>query len=92
MKKRVGKSIALKRNIKNLITSLLPMVKKIINKKINQINQTKSHIMEKIQSNKKVSANMRNNFSVKATKNIVDTPKIDIVKAPIVVEPHVVTS
>ena len=45
MKMKVRKSIVLKRNMKNLMTSLLPMVKKIVNKKM---NQTKSCIMQKI--------------------------------------------
>ena len=83
MKMRVGKSIVLKRNMKNLMSSLLPMIKKI--------NKIKSSIMQKIRYIKKVSNNRRNNFSVKATKNMINTPKIDIVKSPIVVEPNVVT-
>ena len=35
---------------------------------------------------------LENNFSVKATKNIINTPKIVIEKSPIVVKPNVVTS
>ena len=100
MKMKIRKSIVLERNMKNLMTSLLPMVKKIVYKKINQI---KSRIMQKIRSNKKrqnalkkVSnreiKSLEKNFSVKATKNIINTPKIDIEKSPIVVKPNVVTS
>ena len=54
------------------MTSLISMVKKIVNKKIKQI---KSCVMKKIRSNKKVS---NNKFSVKATKNIINTFKIAI--------------
>ena len=49
MKMKTQKSIVLKRNMKNLMTTLLPMVKKIISDKINKI---KSGIMQKIQPNK----------------------------------------
>ena len=55
---KILKSIVLKYNMKNLISKLLPIVKKV-NKKINKI---KSRVMKKIWSNKKVS---------KATKNII---------------------
>ena len=90
MKMNAQKSIALKRNMKNLMTTLLPMVKNIISNKINQI---KSGIMQKIRPNKtkkrqntlkRVSnrgiKSLENNFSVKATKNIISTPKIVIEK------------
>ena len=96
------KSIVLKRNFKNLMSTLLPMAKKVIS---NQINQIKSRIMHKIRPNKikkrqntpkRVSnrgiKSLENNFRVKATKNIINTPKIVIQKPPIVVEPKVVTS
>ena len=93
MKMKTRKSIVLKRNMKNLMTSLLPMVKKIVNKKINQI---KLLIMQKIQRNKRRTTSKRvslkNNFSVKATKNIINTPKIAIEKSPIVAKLNVVTS
>ena len=46
---KTQKSIILKRNMKNLMTSLLPVVKKMINEKINQI---KLGIMRKILPNK----------------------------------------
>ena len=84
------KSIVLKHNMKNLTTTLLPMVKKIISDKITQV---KLGITQKIRSNKakkrwntpkKVSnrgiKSLENNFS--ATKNIISTPKIVIEKSP----------
>ena len=60
------------------MTKLFPMVKKIINKKINKI---KSNVMQMIRSikrmrsNKKVSSNreiksLENNLSVEATKKV----------------------
>ena len=77
MKMNIRKSIVLKRNMKNLMTSLLPMVKKIVNKKINQI---KLSIIQKIKRNKRRNTSKRvsleNNFIVKAIKNIINTPKI----------------
>ena len=48
MKTQTQRRVVLKLNMKNLMTSLLPMVKKLINNKINQI---KSGIMKKIRSN-----------------------------------------
>ena len=102
MNKQTKRSIALKRNMKNLMITLLPMVKYIISNKINQI---KSGIMQKIRPNKtkkrrntpkRVSnrgiKSLENNFSVKATKNIINTPKIAIEKSPIVAKANVVTS
>ena len=101
MKMKAQKSIVLKSNLKNLMTSLLPMVKRMINKKINQI---KSGIMRKILPNKlkkrqntpKKVSNRRtksseNNFSVVATKNIINTPEIAIDKRQRVTKPEVVT-
>ena len=101
MKKKSQKSIVLKHNMKNLMTTLLPMVKKIISDKINQI---KSGIMQKIRPNKtkkrrntpkRVSnrgiKSLENNFSVKATKKIINTPKIVIEKPQIVAKPEIVT-
>ena len=80
----------------------LPIAKKILSNKINQI---KSDIIQKIlpnrfkkrQSTLKNVLNRRiksleNNFSVEATKNIINTPKIAIEKSPIVAKPNVVTS
>ena len=99
MKIKAQKSILSKRNFKNLMSTLLPIAKKVIS---NQINQIKSCIMHEIWPNKiqntlkRVSnrqiKSLENNFSVKATKNIINTPKIVIEEPPIVVEPKVVTS
>ena len=78
---------------------LLPIAKKVI---INKINQIKSRIIRKIVPNrrrntpKRVSnreiKSLENNFSVKATKNIINTPKIVTEKPSIVAESKVVTS
>ena len=102
MKIKAQKSIILKQNFKNLMSTLSPMSKKVIS---NQINQIKSCIMHKIWPNKikkrqntlkRVSnrgiKSLENNFSVKATKNIINTPKIVIEKPQIVAKPKVVTS
>ena len=77
---------------------LLPIAKKVIS---NQINKIKSRVMRKIKPNKvqntfkRVSnrriKSLENKFSVKATKNIINTPKIVIKKSPIVVKPNIVT-
>ena len=97
MKMKSRKSIVLKHNMKNLMTTLLPMVKKIISDKINQIT---SSIMLKIRPNKtkkrqntpkRGMKSLENNFSVKATKNIINTPKTVIEKPPTVVKPEIVT-
>ena len=85
MKMKTQKSVVLKRNMKNLMTSLLPVVKKMINKKINQM---KSGIMRKILPNKlkkrrntskrvsnRTIKSLENNFGVMATKNIISAPK-----------------
>ena len=84
MKMKTQKSIVLKPNMKNLITSLLLVVKKMINKKVNQI---KSGIMRKILPNKlkkrqntskrvsnRTIKSLENNFSVMVTKSIISTP------------------
>ena len=49
MKMKTQKSIVLKCNMKNLMTTLLPMAKNVISNKINQI---KSHIIQKIRPKK----------------------------------------
>ena len=92
------KSVVLKRNFKNLMSILLPIAKKVI---ANKINQIKSRIMCKIVPNRRQNTTKRvsnreiksleNKVSVKATKNIINTPKIVIEKSPIVVEPKLVT-
>ena len=86
MKMKTTKSIVLKHKMKNLMTSSIPMIKKIVNKKMKQI---KSRVMKKIQSNRKVS---NNKFSVIATKNIINTTEIAIEKSPIVAKPNAVKS
>ena len=98
MKMRMQKSIALKRNFKKLMSTLLPVVKRGIS---NQINKIKSRIMHKIQPKKRQNTlksvsnreikSLKNNFRVKATKGIINTPKIVIEKPLIVEEPKVVT-
>ena len=49
MKKKIQKSIVLKRNFKNLMSILIPIAKKVIRK---QINKIKSRVMHKIKPNK----------------------------------------
>ena len=98
MKTKTQKSIVLKQKFKNLISNLLPIAKKVIR---NQFNKIKSRVMRKIKPNKvqntfkRVSnrriKSLENKFSVKATKNIINTPKIVIKKSPIVVKPNIVT-
>ena len=102
MNKQAQKSIVLKQNFKNLMSTFLPIAKKVISK---QINQIKPRIMQKICSNKikkrqntpkrlsnREIKSLENNFIVKATKNITNTPKIVNKKSPIVVKPNVVKS
>ena len=101
MKKQIQRSIVLKRNMKKLMTSLLPMVKKMINKKISQI---KLGIIRKIMSNNlkktgntpkripnRTLKSLKSNSRVIATKDIISTPKIVINKPQIVTKPEVVT-
>ena len=98
MKMKTQKSIILKRNFKKLMSTLLPIVKKVIS---NQVNQIKSRIIHKIRPNKKQNTLKRvsnremkfleNNFRVKATKKIINTPQIVIEKPATVAEPKVIT-
>ena len=98
MKMGTQKSIALKQNLKKLMSILLPIVKRGIS---NQINKTKSRIIHKILPNKRQNTlksvsnreikSLKNNFRVKATKGIINTPKIVIEKSLIVEEPKLVT-
>ena len=67
------------------IISLLSMAKKMLNSRIKGQNTPKRVSNRGIKS-------LENNFSVKATKNIINTPKIVIEKPQIVVKPNVVTS
>ena len=95
MKMKTQKSILLKQN---LMSTLLPIVKRGIS---NHINKIKSRIIHKILPNKKQNTlksvsnretkSLKNNFRVKATKGIINTPKIVIEKPLIVEEPKVVT-
>ena len=102
MKKQTQKSIVLKRKFQNLMSILLPIAKKMLGNKINQI---KSNIIQKILPNRfkkrqntlKNLSNRRirsleNNFSAEATKNIINTPKILTEKSPTVAKPNVLTS
>ena len=98
MKMKTQKSIVLKQNLKKLMSTLLPIVKMGIS---NQINKIKSCSMHKIRPNKGQNTlksvsnreikSLKNNFRVKATKGIINTPKIVIEKPLIVEEPKVVT-
>ena len=102
MKMKSQKSIVLKRNFKNLMSALLPIAKKVIS---NQINQIKSRIIHKIWpnqikkrqntpervSNREINS-LENNFSVKATINIITTPKIVIKKSSIVTSSKIATN
>ena len=76
---KTQKSVVLKQNLKNLMSILLPIARKVISNKINQI---KSRIMLKIVPNRRQNTlksvsnreikSLENNFSVKATKNIIE--------------------
>ena len=95
---KAQKKVILKRNFKNLMSILLPIAKKVISNKINQI---KLRIIHKIVPNRGQNTlkrvynreikSLENNFSVKSTKNIINTPKIVIEKPPIVAESKVDT-
>ena len=94
MKMQTQKRIVLKQNMKNLMKSLLPVVKKMVNKKINQI---KSGIMGKIKKirntpkrvSNRIIKSLENNSSVIATKDIISTYEIVIEKPQIVAKPEV---
>ena len=98
MNVRSQKSIVSKRNFKKLMSTLLPIVKKVVS---NQINKLKSCIMHKIRPNKRQNTlksvsnreikSLKNNFRVKATKGIINTPKVVPEKPLIVEELKVVT-
>ena len=64
MKMKAQKCIVLKRNFKNLMSILLPIVKKVIS---NQINKIKSRVTGKIRTNK---------IGKMALENIINTPKV----------------
>ena len=98
MRMKTQRSIVLKRNFKKLMSTLLPIVKKLVS---NQINKIKSRIMHKILPNKRHNTlksvsnreikSLENNFRVKATKEIINAPKIVIENHLIVEEPKVIT-
>ena len=74
MKMKTQKSIVLKSNMKNLMTSLLPMVKKMIN---NNINQIKLSIMRKIIPNKlKERQNTSKRISNRTLKSLENNSRI----------------
>ena len=96
MKMQTQKSIVLKCNMKKVLTSLLLMVKKMVNKKINQI---KLDIIRKIIPNKlkkrritpkrvsnRTLKSLESNSCVISSKNIINTPKIVINKPQIVTQ------
>ena len=60
------------------MSTLLPIVKKMVS---NQINKLKSCIMDKIRPIQ----SLKNNFRVKATKGIINTPKI-VTEKPLIVK------
>ena len=69
------------------MSTLLPIVKKVLS---NQINQIKSRIMCKIRSNKIQNTPKRiSNREIKSVENIINNPKIVIEKPQIVTEPSV---
>ena len=99
MKIKAQKSIVLKRTFRNLMSTLLPIAKKVIS---NRINQIKSRILHKIRPNKikkeqktlkrvfnRGIKSLENNFSVNDTKNINNTPKI-ATKPKITTKPKIV--
>ena len=89
------RSIAPKRNFKKLMSTVLPIVKKVVS---NQINKIKSSIMHKIMSNKRQNTlkSVSNRETkplnrVKATKGVINTPKIVVENPLLVEEPKVIT-
>ena len=69
MKMKSQKSVVLKRNFKNLASTLLPFLKKEIS---NQINKIKPGIMHKIRPNKRQNTLKRvSNREVKCLENIL---------------------
>ena len=70
------------------MSKLLPILKIIVNRKINKIKlsvKQKIRSIKRIGSHKKVCINreiksLENNLSVEATKNLINTPKIAIEK------------
>ena len=68
MKTQTQRSVALNHDMKNLMTSLLPMIKTVINEKINQM---KSDIMRKVRPNNlKKRRNTRKRISNRTLKSL----------------------
>ena len=77
------KSVVLKRSFKNLMSTLLPIAKKVI---------SKSRIMQKIQPNKiKNTLKRVSNREIKSLENIINTSKIVIEKPPIATKPKIIS-
>ena len=98
MKNQVQKSTVSKPSMVKKIISLLPMAKKMLNSKIKGVMRKivpnrfkKGRNTLKRVSNRGIKS-FENNFSVKATKNIINTSKIVIEKPHIVDKLRVVTS
>ena len=70
MKMKTQKSVVLKRNFKNLTSTLLPIAKKVIS---NQIKQIKSRILHKIRPNK------RQNFPKRVSNRGIKSLEITLV-------------
>ena len=78
MNKQTQKRFVLKRNMKNLMISLLPVVKNMVNKKINQI---KSSITKKIPPNSfKKSQNTLKNVSNRGIKSLENNFIVKLLK------------
>ena len=95
MGKMIERYIVPKRNFKKLMSTSLPIVKKVVS---NQINKIKSNIMRKIMSNKRQNTlkSVSNRETkplnrVKATKGVINTPKIVVENPLLVEEPKVIT-
>ena len=94
MKMKSQKSIVLKRNMKN--RPKIPKrvsnrgIKSTIKRKILPNRFNKRQNIPKRVSNRGIKS-LENNFSVKATKKIINTPKIVIEKPQIVAKPEIVT-
>ena len=91
----IKRSMLPKRNFKRLMSTLLPIVKQVVS---NQINKIKSSIMHKIMSNKRKNTlksvsnrEIKSLNRVKATKGVINTPKIVVEKRLLVEEPKVIT-
>ena len=91
----IKRSIVPKRNFKKMMSTLLSIVKEVVK---NQIDKIKSSIMHKILSNKRKNTlksvsnrEIKSLNRVKATKVVINTPKIVVEKPLLVEEPKVIT-